>query len=304
MGKSNLLLILVATLLAAPSRGQTNGDHEIRRDVQYALHDGVSLTGDFYSPNSPGSHPVVVAIHGGGWQLGSRTGDYQYWGAYLAKHGIAVFAISYRLSKPGEPSYPKNVRDVAAAIQFLKHNADSLRVDPGRVGLIGNSAGAHLAALVALGGADAPFAGGYPRDPYANVSTSIKAVVGVYGVYDLVQQWNHDLVTRPRDQIVERLLGTTPMDDRRTYFEASPISYAVHSRNSVSFFLSWGTGDDMASPSQSEDFLLALKQAGFYVRTAPVPGAPHFWMGMPMDSPGSHSGFIAPQVLRFLQDRL
>jgi hypothetical protein len=38
----------------------------------------------------------------------------------------------------------------------------------------------------------------------------------------------------------------------------------------------------MVSPSQSEDFLLALKQAEFYVRTAPVPGAPHFWMGMPI----------------------
>jgi hypothetical protein len=60
----------------------------------------------------------------------------------------------------------------------------------------------------------------------------------------------------------------------------------------------------MVSPSQSEDFLLALKQAEFFVRTAPVPGAPHFWLGSPIDEPGGYVGFVAPQIVRFLQQRL
>jgi acetyl esterase/lipase len=279
-------------------------DIEIRRDLAYANHDGVSLAGDYYVPKADGRYPVVVAMHGGGWQLGSRVADYQYWGPYLSQHGIAVFAISYRLSKPGQPSYPKPIQDIRAAIQFVKRNAATLRADSQRVALMGNSAGAHLAALTALAGDVAPFAGAYPNDPYASESTAVKAVIGIYGVYDLVQHWNRELVARPRDQTLEKFLGTTPMDDRRIYFEASPISHAIRSHNQISFFLSWGTADDMVSTAQSEEFLIALKQAEYYVRTAPLIGAPHFWMGMPMDEVGSYTGLIAPRVLRFLQQRL
>ena len=94
------------------------------------------------------------------------------------------------------------------------------------------------------------------------------------------------------------------MDNRKVYFEASPINYAIRDNNQISFFLTWGTGDDMVSTSQSEDFLLALSRPSFFVRTAPVPGAPHFWLGNPIDEPGGYVGFVAPQIVRFLQQRL
>ena len=56
--------------------------------------------------------------------------------------------------------------------------------------------------------------------------------------------------------------------------------------------------------SQSERFVTALKQAGFFVRTVVVPGAPHFWMADPIDETTSYTGFLAPRLLRFLQDQL
>jgi acetyl esterase/lipase len=298
------IALATAALAIAPLFGQPLREIEIRHDLKYATHDGVALAGDYYVPKGPGKFPVVIAMHGGGWQLGAKT-EYQFWGPYLAQRGIAFFTIDYRLSKPGQPSYPKPVQDVRAAIQYVKYNADDLKVDPQRVGLMGDSAGAQLAALAALAGDAAPFAGAYPGDPYATVSAKVKAVVAIYGTYDLVQQWNHDLVTRPRDQIVERYLGTTPMDNRKIYFEASPINYAIRANNQVSFFLTWGTSDDIVSPSQSEAFLLALKQAEFPLGGGvPVPGAPHFWNSIPIDEPGSYLGFVAPQVARFLGQRL
>ena len=58
--------------------------------------------------------PAIVAIHGGGWQIGGPFG-YQYWGPYLASRGYAVFAISYRLSKPGQKAFPEALHDVRAA---------------------------------------------------------------------------------------------------------------------------------------------------------------------------------------------
>ena len=142
---------LLSATAASPLLCQETIEVEVRRGVLYATHDGVQLSGDHYVPKQPGKYPVVVAVHGGGWQLGSKA-ELQNWGQYLASHGIACFSIGYRLSKPGQRNYPKPVLDVRAAVQFVRYKADELKIDPDRVGLIGNSAGAHLAALVALAG--------------------------------------------------------------------------------------------------------------------------------------------------------
>jgi acetyl esterase/lipase len=276
---------------------------DIRRNLTYGTHDGVALVGDYFVPKAAGKYPVVVAVHGGGWQGGSRSA-YRYWGPYLASHGIALLAIDYRLSKPGQPTFPQAVHDVRAAVQYVKHNAAELKADPERTAFMGDSAGAHLTSLVGLAGDTPTFAKGYAGDPYASISTSVKAVVATYGVYDLVAHWHHDQITRPRDQIVEKFLGKAPMDDRRVYFDASPMSYATRADNRPAFLLVWGTGDDVADPSQSENFMTALKQAGIMTRKIAVTDAPHFFNSDPLDDPSSPVHAVAPQVLRFLQGRL
>ena len=58
-------------------------------------------------------------------------------------------------------------------------------------------------------------------------AANVKAVIGFYGVYDMQAQWLHDQITRPRDQITEKFLGVSPMQSRRVYFDASPMSYAT-----------------------------------------------------------------------------
>jgi acetyl esterase/lipase len=240
---------------------------DIRRGIEYARHDGAVLLGDLYAPAAPGRHPVLVAVHGGGWQLGSRE-SYRHWGAWLAARGYALFAVDYRLAKPREPSFPAAVHDIRAAVQFVKGEAAALNVDAGHVALVGDSAGAHLAALVALAGDDPRFAEAGRGDAHAAESSRVKAVVGIYGAYDLAAQWNHDLVPRPDDRICEKFLGVAPSTDRRLYFEASPLSYATSANNATAFLLSWGTEDDIVDRrTQSEAFLLALKQARFYARS-------------------------------------
>jgi acetyl esterase/lipase len=302
--KSIFILGTTLVVLMGAVQAQQQRETEVRQNLQYATHDGVALIGDYYVPKAAGKYPVVVAVHGGGWAAGARAG-YRFWGPYLAERGIALYAIDYRLTKPGQPSYPHSVQDVRAAVQFVKSKAADLKADPDRVALMGDSAGAHLAALTALAYDSAPFASAYPGDPYASVSAKAKAVVGAYGVYDMVQQWTHDQVSRPRDNIVENFLGKPPMDDRKVYFESSPMSYATRANNQTSFFLTWGTADDIADPAtQSEAFMLALKQAGFFVRPAPVVAAPHFWMADPIAEPRGHVGFVAPQIVRFLEGRL
>jgi dipeptidyl aminopeptidase/acylaminoacyl peptidase len=141
-------------------------------------------------------------------------------------------------------------------------------------------------------------------DPYANVSGKVKAVVSNYGIFDMVQQWNHDVLTRPKDNIVEKYLGGAPMDNRKLYFDASPMSYVQTDNNSVAFLLAHGTEDDIVDRVQSDAFLLALKQARNPAFHYIAPGAAHGWNSEPIDEPGSYTNAYAPRVLRFLQSRL
>jgi acetyl esterase/lipase len=276
----------------------------IRPDVVFAEHDGVTLLGDLYLPEGSDRAPVLVGVHGGGWQVGDRK-FYTHWGRYLAKHGYAVFAIEYRLMKPGVKTWPGAVYDARAAVQFVRDEAAEFGLDGDRIGLIGDSAGAHLAALVALAGKEPLFSSEYRGDRHAAISPEVKAVVGFYGVYDMLAQWEHDQITRPRDQIVEKLLDGPPMMSRKRYFEASPLSYVTTDKNSTRFLLIYGREDDIVDPtSQSERFLTALKQAGFFARTVVVPGAGHFWSADPVDEPGSFGAYAGPKILRFLEAAL
>jgi acetyl esterase/lipase len=270
-------------------------------DILFAEHDGTQLLGDLYLPQGVAKAPVLIGVHGGGWQLGNRK-FYNNMGTHLARNGIAVFAIEYRLMAPGVKTYPGAVYDVRAAVQFVRAKAAELGVDPERIGLIGDSAGAHLAALVALAGSEPTFATSYKSDPYADISPKVKAVVGFYGVYDLLAQWQHDLPARPRDNISEKFLGAAPYTDRKVFFEASPISYTTADKNGTRFLLVYGTDDDVVDPqTQSAAFLTALKQAGFFVRTVVIPGAGHYFLSDPVDDT-SFNAIAAPRVLRFLKE--
>ena len=157
---------------------------------------------------------------------------------------------------------------------------------------------------MALAGDSPTFAGAYQGDRHAGQSTKVKAAIGAYGVYDMVRQWNSDQVTRPRDQIVQQFLGVAPMDDRRVFFDASPLSYAVTANNATAFLLAYGPEDDIVDRGQSDDFLIALKQARFYARNAVFPGWGHYWMSTSPEDPSTASYLFAPRLLRFLEEKL
>ena len=271
--------------------------------IEFGRHDGVALLGDIYIPDGFGPFPALVCVHGGGWQQGSRT-IYQHWGPYLAARGFVLLAVDYRTSAVGRKSYPDAVHDVRAAVQYLIGEATTYKVDPNRIALIGDSAGGHLATLVALAGDHPTFAGVHSDDKHAGLSTRVKCAVGVYGIYDMVRQWNSDQVSRPRNQISEQFLGAAPMDDRRVFFDASPMSYVTMDNNSTAFLLAYGTEDDIVDRGQSDDFLLALKQAKFWARNAVIQGWGHYWMGTDPADPATAAALFAPRLLRFLEDML
>jgi len=294
-------MAMVCGLLAVAPAAAAEYQVASQPGLVYAEHDGTKLIGDLYQPKGLAKAPAVIAVHGGGWQNSSRA-TYQYWGPYLARNGIALFTVEYRLGKPG--MYPNAVCDVRAAIQFIRAKAASLDIDPDRLGLMGDSAGGHLAALVALAGDQ--FTTPCHEDAMAGRTTSVKSMVGFYGVYDMLAQWTHDTTFRPRDNIVEKFLGASPTVNRRIYFESSPISYATVDHNQTRFLLIHGTNDDIVDPpTQALAFLTALNQAQIFVRRIVVPGAGHFWASDPFENePGGFGAMTAPRLLRHLQTTL
>jgi acetyl esterase/lipase len=300
---SSLGCLFLSLALILPTAGAWAKDYEVvtRPNLEFVQHDGASLAGDLYLPKGLNKAPVVIAAHGGGWQVGSRA-SYKYWGPFLARNGYALFSIDYRLGKAG--AYPGSVYDVKAAIQFVRAKAADLGLDPERIGLMGDSAGGHLAALVGL--APDQFTAEYRSDPNYAVPADVKAVIGFYGVYDMLAQWQHDQIARPRDQIGEKYLGASPMQNRRVYFDSSPMSYATIDRNRARFLLIHGTADDVVDPAtQSQAFQNALNQAGIYVRRFVIPGAGHFWASDPFEGEiGGYGATAAPTILRFLEGAL
>lgn len=112
-------------------------------DVNYRL----GLEARIYQPLGGGLFPALVAVHGGSWISGNRF-MHERAVEHLARHGIAVMAIEFRM--PPEARYPEPIADVAAAIAWLRHNARTYRIDAPRIGGFGLSSGAHQLLLAAL----------------------------------------------------------------------------------------------------------------------------------------------------------
>lgn len=121
------------------------------------------LTLDLHVPaDAAGPVPVVVWVHGGGWTEGDRRYVPLQWGQQtlfdkVVRAGLAVATVDYRLL--AEAPFPACVHDCFAAVRYLRRYAGDLGLDPDRVGVWGESAGAQLAALVAFLGTD-PYADG------------------------------------------------------------------------------------------------------------------------------------------------
>jgi alpha-L-fucosidase 2 len=133
-----LILLLAATTVCA---------RELT-DVEFAKPDGVSLTLDAWIPDSPKPQPAVILVHGGGWEAGDKRTYIKPQFQTLSNAGIAWFTVNYRLAPQWK--HPAAVEDIERAVRWVQQNAEDLGVNPRRLALMGESAGGHLAALVAL----------------------------------------------------------------------------------------------------------------------------------------------------------
>jgi acetyl esterase/lipase len=274
----------------------------IESGITYAKHDGGTLKGDLHSPETGRGHAIVIAAPGGAWLRGDKA-DLAHWGQLLADAGIALFSIDYRRSTSGK-IFPQNARDVLAAVRFVEAQADALGVDGRRMGLLGASAGAHLAALVALA-QNSPVLSGEEGGSSGSLP-KIRALVGVYGIYDLAAHWRacQAAATSPKDEMADRMMGGPLTGAELAYRDASPASYVSTVDPRLEVLLIWGDEDVTVLPEQSIAFARALQNAGVTPETIAVPKAGHFWFSKEKDTQSGPNGEIAPRLVRFLQSAL
>jgi acetyl esterase/lipase len=229
---------------------------------------------DLYLPPGPGPAPAIVYLHGGGWRRGSRQQVLPALGpgfyASLAQAGFVVATADYRLS--GEATFPAPLHDVRAAIGWLRTRPE---VDPDRVYLWGESAGAHLALLAALGAGLGAGLG---------VEDSARAVQGVVawfpptdllGLPDDVDTIG-GAADRGPDSREAQLLGAPAAAVPDLARAASPVSFACSDAPPI--LLMHGEADDMVPARQSIRLADALTAAGAPVELELIPGARHMWV--------------------------
>ena len=274
------------------------------RGVTYAVVRGFRpLLLDVHVPaDAPGPVPCVVWVHGGGWEAGDRRWPPSDWpldllfGSLVAA-GLAVATVDYRLS--AEARHPAQVHDVKAAVRFVRDRAHVLGIDPDRLGVAGESAGGHLAAMVALTPGHPDLEGDVGRDLVdPRTSSAVRAAAILYGVTDFAAMVGEDEV--PPDELLGlpevRLLGATPEQAPALAAAASPVSHASAAAPPV--LLISGDADTVVPLDQSVRLRDALLAAGATdVVLEVVPGADHCFDGV------DPSGPVAT-VVRFLADRL
>lgn len=266
-----------------------------RRSDERLVYDAVTyarplgfrpLLMDVHLPTSnDGPVPCVVWIHGGAWWEGDRRfppGNWPHedgWFRLFVEAGMAVATIDYRLS--GEAHYPAQLGDAQAAIRFLRHQAGALGINPDRIGVCGESAGGHLAALVALTG-DSPVA---PTDrSVVGPSSAVAAAVPMYAVTDLLAFGPGGPDSTGEDESWEGpypadlLLGHPAREGADVARAASPLGH-VHAA-APPMLLLHGAADTVVPPGHSERLAIALQHVGAPVRLELVPGAGHCFAGV------------------------
>ena len=239
---------------------------ELRSDIEYGKVGDRPLLLDLYSPNERKEKlPLLIFIHGGGWKGGKKE-DYRVYTQVFATKGYVVASLSYRLT--GEAKFPACVNDVKCAVRYLRSHADEIGIDPERIGVVGGSAGGHLAMMIGYS-SDVPELEG--NGGHAGVSSHVKAVVNIYGPTNL----NDDFVRKNKDanQLIESLFGKSVADAGDLLDKASPGFY-LDAKDPPTLILH-GTIDDIVPVDQSDQLakkLAELKIPYVYDR---LPGWPH-----------------------------
>ncbi len=303
--------ILIALVLAAPLCAQTTkraaklppapAGVVIQQNVTY-LEPQRAEKLDLYLPADRPKDvrsPAIVLIHGGGWVGGDKASGREFEiGATLAKAGYVVASINYTLERG---NWPSNLFDCKNGVRFLRKNSETYQIDGKHIGVIGGSAGGHLALMVAY---TTDVAELEPKEPYPGVSDAVNCVVALYGITDLLTRSKTDdkgnAIGTPGDKAAAML-----KDEREGHEDlwksASPVTYI--NKHTPPTLILHGTADTTVNRDQATELDAKLKEAGVEHEIHMIPAIGHTfdfqtWNHKPLPQD------LRPVAVRFLNQHL
>lgn len=270
-----------AGFVAAECAVAQDAPFQQRENVVYAETDGVGLVMDIFTPTRDKNGLAVVDVISGAWHSDrGKIRDHLRAQTFhiLCRKGYTVFAI-----RPGSItkfSAPEMVTHLNQGIRWVKEHAAEYGIDPDRLGMMGASAGGHLACLAAVAANDAGSAGGNG----GSVTTRVKAVAVFFPPTDFLNYGGKAVDVRS-DQRMAQLLrrlafpkGTDGMTDDEITQKVVEISPARRvTKHAPPFLLIHGDADPVVPLQQSQAMLAALEDAGVPAELIVKPGGAHPW---------------------------
>ncbi len=223
-----------------------------------------------------GTYPAIVWLCGGGWVTQDFNAHVPELIAY-AQAGYLVASVQYRLA--GECRFPAQLNDIKAAIRYLRAHAKQLDIDPERIGVMGESAGGHLASLIGSTGETREFDEG----DYLDQSSAVQAACCLYPPVNFQSMFevlnarkkveNSPLTGLDPLSVEAIFLRGGPFNNPEMVKRTSPLTYLTE--NAPPYFIMHGTQDGTVPIAQGELLHNALEAKGVPVTMYRIQGAQH-----------------------------
>ncbi|MCM3876403.1 MAG: alpha/beta hydrolase [Thermoanaerobaculia bacterium] len=260
---SLILAFVVFLFLIAARRGSP--EIAVERDLVYGRVGDAELKLDLAMPKAGrGPFPAIVFLHGRGWREGNRR-DMSHFIEGVGRMGYVGVTVEYRLVPAAR--FPAPVEDSKAAVRWLRANAGKYRIRPDRIGVVGFSAGGHLACMLGVTDKEDGLEG---TGGNADQPSRVQAVVSFFGPTDFsTRDWPRDL----EKEVIVPFLGESFADRPDVYKRASPITYVT--KDAPPFLFFHGTEDELVPVDQSKRLAQKLKSFGVSVQLVLLEGERH-----------------------------
>lgn len=261
----SVAVLIVSTW--AITRSSTGSEIEFEPDIEFARPaPETSLKLNLARPaQGAGPFPAVVCIHGGGFTGGTRD-QWDSFARRLAGEGYVAVTIDYRLSPRSR--WPAHIHDCKAAVRWLRASAAKYRIDPDRIGAMGNSAGGHLAQFLAVTNDVREFDGDHTE---LDQSSRVTCVAAWGQASDFTREYG---IWKQAPEAFKAFLGEElTVDSRRLHIQASPLFWATP--NAAPSLIIHGTEDKDVLFAQSVWMYERLKSAEVETELVPIVGGGH-----------------------------
>tara|TARA_B100000378_G_scaffold41122_1_gene30698 strand:- start:96 stop:974 length:879 start_codon:yes stop_codon:yes gene_type:complete len=239
-------------------------------EVEYRRDLNVSWMARVYQPQGTGPFPVMLDVHGGRWNRGTRT-NAEVMDRALAESGIVVASIEFRLA-PDHP-YPAQVADINYGTRWLKAHARDFNADPGSIGAIGSSSGGHGVFLSGMRPHDPRYAA-LPLDEAPELDATLNYILACWPVVDpharylYAQETNNEGLVAATNAYFTSSDGATEGNPHMILQRGEMVTLPPA-------IIIQGTEDDNIPVPATKEFAEAYRRSGGEIQLEIFDGMPH-----------------------------